>query len=66
MINISTKHLKILSLIQFDHLGRFIKQVYIILKPETELCLSVSYRNTGKQWTVAWAGDLGGADLGLA
>ena len=66
MTNISTKHLKFLSLIQFDHLGRFIKQINIILNPETELCLSVSYRSTGQQWTVAWAGALGAADLGLA
>ena len=33
---------------------------------ETELCLSVSCRGTGQQWTVAGAGALGAAALGVA
>ena len=33
---------------------------------ETELCLSVSCRGTGQQWTAAGAGALGEADLGIA
>ena len=66
MTNISTKHLKFLSLIQFDHLRRFIKQINIILKPETELCLSISCGGMGQQWTAAGTGALGEADLGMA
>ena len=33
---------------------------------ETELCLSVSWGGMGQQWTVAGAGALGAADLGMA
>ena len=33
---------------------------------ETKLCLSVSYRGMGEQWTTAGAGTLGAADLGMA
>ena len=33
---------------------------------ETELCLSVSCRGPGQQWTAAEAGALGAADLGVA
>ena len=33
---------------------------------EPELCLSVSCGGTGQQWTVAGAGALGAADLGMA
>ena len=33
---------------------------------ETELCLSVSCRCTGQQWTAAGAGALGAVDLGMA
>ena len=33
-------------------------------KTETELCLSVSCRGTGQQWTAAGAGALDAADLG--
>ena len=33
---------------------------------ETELCLSVSCRGPGQQWTAAGAGALGAADLGMA
>ena len=36
------------------------------MEAETELCLSVSCRGTGWQWTVAGAGALGAADLGMA
>ena len=35
-------------------------------KTETELCLSVSCRGTGQQWTAAGAGALGAVDLGMA
>ena len=33
---------------------------------DTKLCLSVSCRGTGQQWTAAGAGALGAADLGMA
>ena len=33
---------------------------------ETELCLCVSCKGTGQQWTAAGAGALGAADLGVA
>ena len=33
---------------------------------DTELCLSVSCRGTGQQWTAAGAGHLGTVDLGMA
>ena len=33
---------------------------------ETELCLSVSCRCTGQQWTAAGAGALGAVNLGMA
>ena len=33
---------------------------------ETELCLSVSCRRTGQQWTATGTGALGAADLGMA
>ena len=33
---------------------------------ETELCLSVSYGDTGQQWTATGAGTLGAGDLGIA
>jgi len=33
---------------------------------EPELCLSVSYRDTGQQWTTAGAGALSAVDLGMA
>ena len=33
---------------------------------ETELCLSVSCRGTGQQWTAAGVGTLGAVDLGMA
>ena len=33
---------------------------------EPELCLNVSCRGMGQQWTVAGAGALGAADLGMA
>ena len=33
---------------------------------EPELCLSVSCRGMGQQWTAAGAGALGTADLGMA
>ena len=36
------------------------------VEAETELCLSVSCRSTGQQWTAAGAGALGAADLGMA
>ena len=36
------------------------------IETETELCLSVSCRGTGQQWTAAGAGALGAADLGMA
>ena len=32
---------------------------------ETELCLNVSCRGTGQQWTAAGAGALGAVDLGM-
>ena len=32
---------------------------------ETELCWSVSCGGTGQQWSAAWAGGLGAADLGM-
>ena len=60
------KAFKNLILIQVDHLGRFIKQINIVLKPETELCLSVSCRGTGQQWTASGTGALSAEDLGLA
>ena len=34
-------------------------------KTETELCLRVSCGGTGQQWTAAWAGTLGAADLSM-
>ena len=33
---------------------------------ETELCLSVSCRDSGQQWTASGTGALGTADLGMA
>ena len=33
---------------------------------DTKLCLSVSCRGTGQQWTAAGAGHLGAVDLGMA
>ena len=33
---------------------------------EPELCLSVSCRGMGQQWTAAGAGALGAVDLGMA
>ena len=33
---------------------------------ETELCLSISWRGTGQQWTAAGAGALGAVDLRMA
>ena len=33
---------------------------------EPELCLSVSYRGTGQQWTATGTGALGTADLDVA
>ena len=60
------KAFKNLILIQVDHLGRFIKQINIVLKPETELCLSISCGVTGQQWTAAETGALGAAVLGMA
>jgi len=33
---------------------------------KTELCLSISCRGTGQQWTASGAGALGAADLGTA
>ena len=33
---------------------------------ETELCLSVSYRDINQQWTTAGAGALSAVDLGMA
>ena len=33
---------------------------------ETELCLSVSCRGSGQQWTAAGTGALGAADLDMA
>ena len=33
---------------------------------EIELCLSISCSGTGQQWTAAWAGALGAADLSMA
>ena len=33
---------------------------------EPELCLSVSCRGSGQQWTAAGTGALGAADLGMA
>ena len=33
---------------------------------ETELCLSVSYRDINQQWTTAGAGALNAVDLGMA
>ena len=32
---------------------------------ETELCLSISYRDTGQQWIAAGAGALSAVDLGM-
>ena len=33
---------------------------------ETELCLSISWGDTGQQWTATGTGALGTADLGMA
>ena len=33
---------------------------------EPELCLSVSCRGIGQQWTTTWVGALGSVDLGVA
>ena len=35
-------------------------------KTEPELCMSVSCKGTGQQWTATGAGALGAADLGVA
>ena len=35
-------------------------------KTQAELCLSVSCKGMGQQWTSAGAGGLGAADLGMA
>ena len=51
---------------------RGLKQIFCAPEPrdptetETELCLSVYCRSTGKQWTAAGAGVLGAADLDIA
>ena len=36
------------------------------MEAEPELCLSVSCRGMGQQWTAAGAGALGAVDLGMA
>ena len=37
-----------------------------LTETDTELCLSVSCRGMGQQWTAAGTGALGTADLGMA
>ena len=37
-----------------------------LTETEPELCLSVSCRGTGQQWTAPGTGSLGAADLGMA
>ena len=51
---------------------RGLKQIFCAPEPrdpietETELCLSVSCRGMGQQWTATGAGALGATDLGMA